>query len=362
MMKFPNSLSGQVNNVNTNGVDGSYSAIANRLGDPRNVAAPPHSFGDARSFVANHVDLNHNANLDTNALSSLAPNVNGISDALNQPLVNSALNNGMFNNINGGRLSMHDDSFSTIVKRVFAESSLLVMFANTISSVLAISTDLALLAFEDSLCFAADYICEYGVAPQKYYLYVQCNYAADPGFISILSLWCIYFVVHFWWRYYWASTYQTNDLRYYVYCDKFNHTLMNQVMIVFGGLLTIISGGYAIAMVVGNGKVESIPSIFFFVAFNMFNLRQMSRCRFTALYHIEMSRTEVFRQPIIISTVPLWNIWNLNGLLVTHYAIFEHITDAVGAFFLTGDRSHVDRIGQFEQLKAVTKTLNSLKL
>jgi hypothetical protein len=136
--------------------------------------------------------------------------------------------------------------------------------------------------------------------------------------------------------------------------------MMNLSMIALGTLLTFISGAYAIAMVIGNGKVSTIPSILFFVGFNLFSLRQMSNCRFPALYRIDMNKSEVFRQPIVISTEYLWSSWNLNGLLVPHYAIFDHVSDAVNVFFVSGDRSHVDDIGEFDQLKAVIQILNSL--
>ncbi len=251
-----------------------------------------------------------------------------------------------------------EDPFTTCVKRMFAETNLLVMCVNTLSSVFSISASVSLIPYQNSLYMVG--FCDYGDASDNN-MFVQCPYIPSPEFQTIVSLWCAYFAFYFTWRYYWTSIYETNDLRYYIYYDKFNHTFVNRIMISVGVVLTFVSGFYGIATVVKNGTTASIISILLFICVNLFNLYQLATCRFSVLTAINMEKEEAFLKPIVINTEPMWSVLNLNGLLLSHFTLFEHISNALSACFLMNDVSHVSKVGNVDQLKSAMRTLNPLK-
>lgn len=253
-----------------------------------------------------------------------------------------------------------EDPFYSFIKRIFSQFSLIVMCANTISSVFSISAAVSLIPDDNA---AAMYrFCDYGNDNEASSVYVQCPYIPSPVFQTFLSLWCIYFVTYFTYKYYDTSCYMTNDLRFYVYCDKFNSTLVNRIMVGLGVLLTFVSGIGAAQSVVHNGTTDSIGPILVFVLVNIYNLVYMAMCRFKTLSTMDMEKSEAFMRPIEITTEPIWSIYNLNGMLVTHQNLFDHISYALNASLLTNSDKHVAAIGNVAQIRLAMKVLNPLDL
>ena len=255
------------------------------------------------------------------------------------------------NELQGG-----EDFLTTFVKRNYSESNLIVMAANTMSSVVGISSLISLIPYQGT--FFGGNFCEYG---DSLGTFVQCPYLTSPDFQAIISLWCVYFFMYYIWRYYWTSFYDTNDLRYYIYYDKFNSTMGNRVMIALGVLLTIVSGGEGVYSVSHNGTTNAVPSMLVFMTVNLYNLIQMGTCRFQVLANIDMNKIDAFKKPIIIDTIGIWSIFNLNGLLLSHIVLFEHLNQSLSALYLMHDDRYIKKLGDVEQLKAVCIALNPLK-
>ena len=249
-----------------------------------------------------------------------------------------------------------EDFLTTFIKRVYAESNLIVMAANTMSSIVGISSLISLIPYQGTI--VGNDFCEYG---NSLGAFIQCPYLTSPDFQAIISLWCIYFLVYFLWRYYWTSFYETNDLRYYVYYDKFNSTAGNRVLIALGVMLTIVSGGEGVYSVAHNGTTNAVPSMLVFMAVNLYNLVQMGSCRYSVLASLDMNKTEAFRRPIPVDTEGLWTVGNLNGLLLSHIVLFEHLNQALSALYLMNDDRYIKRLGNVEQLRLVSVTLNPLQ-
>ena len=261
-----------------------------------------------------------------------------------------------------------EDAFTTIIKRLYAQLGLIVMTANTVTSVFSISAAVSLIPDDDA---GARYnFCTYG--GNGIAVYVQCPYIPSPVFQTILSIWCIYFAVFFSYKYYKTSCFETDDLRFYVYCDQFNSTIMNRVMIGLGVLLTFISAIGGINFVIHNGTTDSIGPILIFCAVNVYNLALMGVCKFKILAAMDIYKSEAFKLPIMINTEMLWSVFNLNGLLLSHVNIFAHISDAVSMCVFTSSSSsssnnsssndyYLAKIGSVRQLKAAMEVLNPLR-
>ena len=255
-------------------------------------------------------------------------------------------------------VELGEDPITTFIKRLVAQIGLIAMCANTISSVFSISASVSLIPNKDYNNLYN--FCTYGENNEAEAIYVQCPYIPSPLFQTVLSLWCIYFSFYFSWKYYWTSEYETNDLRFFVYCDKFNSTIVNRVLVVLGLLLTFGSGLSAVSSVVQNGSIASVAPIFVFIGVNTYNLIHMGTCRYKALYDIDMSTSPAFRDPIVINTEPMQTIFNLYGFLINHHALFEYLSNAINASLLTNDVKHAAEVGNVAQLYLVMKTLNPL--
>ena len=252
-----------------------------------------------------------------------------------------------------------EDPCSTFIKRVYAQLALLVMFANTISSVFSISAAVSMIP--DDNAAPRYHFCDYGDGGAEA-VFVLCPYEPSPVFQTFLSLWIVYFVVYFSYKYWATSIYYTNDLRFFVFCDKFNSTIFNRILIALGVLLTFVSGIGAGQSVVHNGTTDSISPIIVFMLVNWYNLYHMAVCQFKVLHDMDMEKEEAFLSPIVITTEPLWTPFNLNGLLVHQYAVFQYINNALNANLLTGSDKHVAAMGDVAQIRLVMKTLDPLQL
>ena len=253
-----------------------------------------------------------------------------------------------------------EDPFSTVIKRVFAQLGLLVMFANTLSSVFSVSAAVSLIPDYDAA--PRYHFCEFGSNNQADGVFVQCPYVPSPVFQTFISLWVIYFVIYFSYKFWVTSAYETNDLRYLVFCDKFNSTMFNRILIALGVLLTALSGVGAAQAVVHNGTTDSISPIIVFMLVNWYNLYHMAVCKFKVLHDMDMHKEEAFAQAIVITTEPVWSALNLNGLLVQQATVFQYISDALNASLLTNNDQHVAAIGNVAQIQLAMKVLNPLQL
>lgn len=253
-----------------------------------------------------------------------------------------------------------EDPFSTFIKRVFAQLSLLVMFANTLSSVFSISAAVSLIP--DDNAAPRYHFCEYGDNNQADGVFVQCPYVPSPVFQTFISLWVVYFVVYFSYKFWVTSAYETNDLRFLIFCDKFNSTTFNRVLVGLGVLLTFVSGIGAGQAVVHNGTTDSISPILVFMIVNWYNLYHMAVCKFQVLHDMDMHKEEAFAQAIVITTEPVWSVLNLNGLLVQQSTVFQYISDALNASLLNNNNQHIAAIGNVAQIHMAMRVLNPLQL
>lgn len=159
------------------------------------------------------------------------------------------------------------NNITDVGKKILSQSDLLVMFANTIVSIFSISAAVSLIPRDDETINYT--FCTYGNGGEADTVLVQCPYLPSPGFISVLLVWMIYFGVLFAYKYISTSEFSSNDLRYYMACDRHNSRLVHRLLIGAGIVLTVGSGLFGISFIVSNGNDAAVGSILVFMTLNI---------------------------------------------------------------------------------------------
>lgn len=148
-----------------------------------------------------------------------------------------------------------EDFFISLGKRVWMQIDVIVMLVNTINACFSISAAVSLIPKESHGQYN---FCDYGENGEPLSVGVQCPYLPSPTFISLLTVWTLYFVTIFAYKVHRTFDWWSNDLRFYMACDMVNNDIFMYIMACVGMVLTIASGLCGIYFVTQNGSDDSL--------------------------------------------------------------------------------------------------------
>ncbi|RYH05181.1 hypothetical protein EON65_45420 [archaeon] len=148
-----------------------------------------------------------------------------------------------------------EDIFISFGKRVWMQIDVIVMCFNTINACFSISAAVSLIPKYN---YGEYTFCDYGDNGEPIGIGVQCPYLPSPTFISLLTIWTLYFLTIFTYKVHRTFDWWSNDLRFYMACDIINNDIFMYIMVYVGIVLTLLSGLCGIYFVTQNGSDESL--------------------------------------------------------------------------------------------------------
>lgn len=260
-----------------------------------------------------------------------------------------------------------ENVFVSLGKRIFAQMNILVMFVNTLTAVFSISASVSLIRKEATAMYN---FCDEG---WPLYLEVQCPYTSSAAFISLLTIWILYFATMFIYKFSGTYDYWSNDLRFYLAHDILQNEWFMFVLVILGMVLTVGSAFTAVGYVIHNGTTASIGSILVFLCVNLYNLFKMAGGDIPALKVLSMARD--FPDPVGINLNAAVEVHRkrcsatghpqpkaVDSIFANHRDVLDYVQLCILQKHLQGDGSALDQLGDSSQLEEIVSRLLQPKL